>query len=65
MARAELFRESGGALELLPLEPWLDPGNYRFNTAYALGALGMAAAVREHVQAFPSQQTGGVLCYPE
>ena len=74
MARAELFRESGGALELLPLEPWLDPGNYRFNTAYALGPLGIAAAelgdsaalaaVREHVHALPTQQAGGVLSYP-
>ncbi len=74
VARAELFADRGGALALLPLKPWLDPGNYRFNTAYALGALGMAAAelgddaalaaVRQHITALPAQHAGGVLSYP-
>lgn len=74
IARAELFTPEAGALALKPLKPWLDPGNYRFNTAYALGALGMAAAelgdtdahaaVRQHVDALPRLHTGGVLSHP-
>jgi len=74
IARAELFDAGRGGLTLKPLKPWLDPGNYRFNTAYALGALGMAAAelgdaaaldaVRREVDALPRLHAGGVLSHP-
>ena len=74
IARAELFDAGHGGLTLKPLKPWLDPGNYRFNTAYALGALGMAAAelgdaaaldaVRREVDALPRLHAGGVLSHP-
>ncbi len=74
IARSELFRQSGGELELLPLKPWIDAGNYRFNTGYALGALGMAArelgddeavrAVCAAMDEFETSRDGGVLSYP-
>lgn len=74
IARSELFRRGDGGLELLPLKPWLDAGNYRFNTAYALGALGMAArelgdddavrAIRGAIDELPTARHGGVLSYP-
>ncbi len=74
IARSELFRPAAGGLELLPLKPWLDAGNYRFNTAYALGALGMAAcelgdadavaAVRGAIGELETTRHGGVLSYP-
>ncbi len=74
IARHELFEPSDGGLRLLPLKPWLDPGNYRFNTAYALGALGMAArelgdtdaadAVAEEITTLTTATHGGVLSYP-
>lgn len=74
IARSELFRPTSGGLELLPLKPWLDAGNYRFNTAYALGALGMAArelgdddavhAIRGAIDELATARHGGVLSYP-
>jgi hypothetical protein len=74
IARSELFRSTGAGLELLPLKPWLDAGNYRFNTAYALGALGMAArelgdddaaqAIRGAIDELDTARHGGVLSYP-
>ena len=74
IARSELFRVTGDGLELLPLKPWLDAGNYRFNTAYALGALGMAArelgdedavrAIRGTIDELATARHGGVLSYP-
>lgn len=74
IARSELFRSTGSGLELLPLKPWLDAGNYRFNTAYALGALGMAArelgdddaarAIRGAIDELDTARHDGVLSYP-
>lgn len=74
IARAELFRSNGNGLELLPLKPWLDAGNYRFNTHYALGALGMAAqelgdgeavtAIQAAINELETHHHGGVLSYP-
>lgn len=74
IARHELFRRGAHGLELIPLKPWLDAGNYRFNTAYALGALGMAArelgdgdalvAVRTAMDELPTNRAGGVLSHP-
>jgi len=74
IARDELFVPSGTGLELKPLKPWLDPGNYRLNTAYALGALGMAArelgdseahaAVTAALGELEVNRDGGVLSYP-
>jgi hypothetical protein len=74
IARSELFRGSGGDLELLPLKPWIDAGNYRLNTAYAVGALGMAArelgddeavrAICAAMDEFATSRDGGVLSYP-
>jgi hypothetical protein len=74
IARSELFRRSGNALELLPLKPWIDAGNYRFNTAYALGALGMSArelgdaegvaAIVAAIDELETSRDGGVLSYP-
>lgn len=74
IARHELFRGGAHGLELIPLRPWLDAGNYRFNTAYALGALGMAArelgdadalaAVRGAMDELPANRAGGVLSHP-
>ena len=74
IARAELFDADGDALRLKPLKPWLDAGNYRFNTAFALGALSMAArelgddaalhALFEAIHQLETTQAGGVLSYP-
>ena len=74
IARSELFFQHDGALALKPLKPWLDAGNYRFNTAYALGALGMAAqelgdeeavaAVSHEIAALETSRIGDVLSYP-
>ena len=74
LARQAMFRETGTGLELLPIKPWLDPGNYRFNTAYALGALGMAArelgdeeavkAVRTGMEGLETNREGGVVSHP-
>lgn len=74
IARSELFRQSGNGLELIPLKPWLDAGNYRFNTAYALGALGMAArelgdeeavnTICDSISELETSRAGGVLSYP-
>jgi hypothetical protein len=74
IARDELFAPSGTGLELKPLKPWLDPGNYRFNTAYALGAMGMAArelgdgdaydAIAAAIGELEVNRDGGVLSYP-
>jgi len=74
IARDELFRHGPYGLELIPLKPWLDAGNYRFNTAYALGALGMAArelgdgdalaAVLAAMAELRTNREGGVLSYP-
>ena len=74
IARAELFDTDGDGLRLKPLKPWLDAGNYRFNTAYALGALSMAArelgdeaalnALREEIDKLETSDEGGVLSYP-
>ena len=74
IARKELFRAHGNGLELLPLKPWLDAGNYRFNTHFALGALGMAAkelgdgealaAISSAIDELETNRDGGVLSYP-
>ncbi|MBI5618327.1 MAG: hypothetical protein HY943_18750 [Gammaproteobacteria bacterium] len=74
IARHELFTTRDGSLALIPLKPWLDPGNYKLNTAYALGALAMAAcemgdtealaAVRVELAQLDSRHHGGVLSYP-
>jgi hypothetical protein len=74
IARDELFRHGPYGLQLIPLKPWLDAGNYRFNTAYALGALGMAArelgdgdalaAVLAAMAELRTNREGGVLSYP-
>ncbi len=74
VARAELFTTPAGQLSLKPLKPWLDPGNYRFNTADYLGALGMAArelgdeeavaAIQSHVDQLDRREANGVLSYP-
>lgn len=74
IARAELFDSDGSGLRLKPLKPWLDAGNYRFNTAFALGALSMAArelgdvealkALFEEIHKLETSAEGGVLSYP-
>lgn len=74
IARQALFRQGAHGFELIPLKPWLDAGNYRFNTAYALGALGMAArelgdadalaAVLAAMAELPTNRAGGVLSHP-
>ena len=74
IAREELFRTNGNGLELLPLKPWIDAGNYRLNTHFALGALGMAAqelgdgealsAINAAIGELETNRHGGVLSYP-
>jgi len=74
IARREMFRRTGDGLDLLPLKPWIDAGNYRFNTAYALGSLGMAAcelgdddavaAIAGAIGELDTSRDGGVLSYP-
>jgi hypothetical protein len=69
-----MFRRTGDGLDLLPLKPWIDAGNYRFNTAYALGSLGMAAcelgdddavaAIAGAIGELDTSRDGGVLSYP-
>ncbi|MGR8949789.1 MAG: linalool dehydratase/isomerase domain-containing protein [Gammaproteobacteria bacterium] len=74
IARGELFEPGHGELILKPIKPWLDAGNYRFNTAYALGALSMAArelgdeealtALLTAIGELETARHGGVLSYP-
>ena len=74
IVRAEMFDANGNGLSLKPLKPWLDAGNYRFNTAYALGALSMAAcelgdeearhAIGEVIAELDTSSDSGVLSYP-
>ncbi len=74
IARHQLFSSGSGELELLPMQPKLDPSNYQRNRVYAYGVLGMAAAefgdgaarkaVADALAAEKTETEGGVLHYP-